>query len=66
MKRTLLSRMMAVYASAGYTLVLRSLELEGCRYHQRGEAACSLTLLRGALFDYVAYYVENVSLLCHQ
>jgi hypothetical protein len=36
MKRTLLSRMMAVYASAGYTLVLRSLELEGCRYHQRG------------------------------
>lgn len=36
MKRTLLSRMMAVYASAGFTLVLKSMELEGCRYHQRG------------------------------
>eukprot|EP00873_Tetraselmis_striata_P000898 jgi/Tetstr1/421162/TSEL_012205.t1 len=36
MKRTLLARMMAVYASAGFTLVLRSLELEGERYHQRG------------------------------
>jgi hypothetical protein len=31
---TLLSRMMAVYASSGCTLVLRSCEPEGSRYHQ--------------------------------
>eukprot|EP00873_Tetraselmis_striata_P033100 jgi/Tetstr1/453364/TSEL_040354.t1 len=36
MKRTLLARMMAAYASAGFTLVLRSLELDESRYHQRG------------------------------
>jgi len=35
-KATLLSRMMAVYASAGKTLALRSKEMEGSRYHQRG------------------------------
>eukprot|EP00873_Tetraselmis_striata_P003753 jgi/Tetstr1/424017/TSEL_014628.t1 len=32
---TLLSRMMAVYSSAAITLVLRSAEAEGGRYHQR-------------------------------
>eukprot|EP00191_Tetraselmis_sp_GSL018_P003752 CAMPEP_0177597216 /NCGR_PEP_ID=MMETSP0419_2-20121207/11580_1 /TAXON_ID=582737 /ORGANISM="Tetraselmis sp., Strain GSL018" /LENGTH=628 /DNA_ID=CAMNT_0019089345 /DNA_START=504 /DNA_END=2390 /DNA_ORIENTATION=+ len=36
LKSTLLSRMMAVYASAGATLVLRSAEADGHRYHQRG------------------------------
>eukprot|EP00873_Tetraselmis_striata_P043323 jgi/Tetstr1/463587/TSEL_008466.t1 len=35
-QETLLSRMMAVYASSGCTLVLRSCEPEGGRYHQRG------------------------------
>eukprot|EP00873_Tetraselmis_striata_P026617 jgi/Tetstr1/446881/TSEL_003661.t1 len=34
-QRTLLSRMMAVYSSALVTLVLRSAEHGGCRYHQR-------------------------------
>eukprot|EP00193_Tetraselmis_chui_P017559 CAMPEP_0177790824 /NCGR_PEP_ID=MMETSP0491_2-20121128/23577_1 /TAXON_ID=63592 /ORGANISM="Tetraselmis chuii, Strain PLY429" /LENGTH=855 /DNA_ID=CAMNT_0019312957 /DNA_START=68 /DNA_END=2635 /DNA_ORIENTATION=+ len=36
LQETLLSRMMAVYASSGCTLVLRSAETEGSRYHQRG------------------------------
>ena len=39
MSRLLLSRMMAVYASAGITLALRSIEIEHSRYHQRGESA---------------------------
>ena len=34
LQRALLSRMMAVYASSGCTLVLRSAEPEGSRYHQ--------------------------------
>eukprot|EP00873_Tetraselmis_striata_P008306 jgi/Tetstr1/428570/TSEL_018564.t1 len=38
MKR-LLTRMMAVYATAGITLSLRSCEQEGSRYHQRGWTA---------------------------
>lgn len=47
---TLLSRMMAVYASSGCTLVLRSCEPEGSRYHQRGWTvqefcACSKTAI---------------------
>jgi len=36
LQHTLLSRMMAVYAASGCTLVMRSRELEGSRYHQRG------------------------------
>jgi len=35
LQNTLLSRMMATYASARETLVLRSLEKSGSRYHQR-------------------------------
>jgi hypothetical protein len=35
LKYTLLARMMTVYASAGSTLVIRGLEDEGSRYHQR-------------------------------
>ena len=35
LQRTLLARMMAVYAGADHTLVLRSLEAEAGRYHQR-------------------------------
>jgi len=36
LQETLLSRMMAVYAASGCTLVLRSREPDGSRYHQRG------------------------------
>lgn len=35
LQKTLLARMMGVYASASHTLVLRSVEEEGSRYHQR-------------------------------
>jgi hypothetical protein len=42
---TLLSRMMAVFASAGLTLALRSLEPEKSRYHQRGDRATSAFLI---------------------
>jgi hypothetical protein len=35
LQNTLLSRMMATYASARETLVLRSIEENGSRYHQR-------------------------------
>jgi len=45
----LLSRMMTVYTAAGATLVLRSLEAETCRYHQRAwtfqEYSCAHSLL---------------------
>jgi len=45
LQNTLLSRMMGTYASARETLVLRSLEEEGSRYHQRAwtlaEYVCS-------------------------
>lgn len=34
LQTTLLARMLAVYASSGCTLVLRSIELPGERYHQ--------------------------------
>jgi len=54
LQNTLLSRMMATYASARETLVLRSLEKSGSRYHQRAwtlpEFACS-TATRVCTFD---------------
>ena len=44
-KRLLLSRMMAVFASSPYTLVLRSLETHGNRYHQRGKPSSEAAVL---------------------
>jgi hypothetical protein len=41
-QNTLLSRMMGVYASAGLTLALRSVELDQNRYHQRGKGTVFL------------------------
>ena len=51
MQEQLLSRMMAVYSSAGLTIVLRSLELPNSRYHQRGARypACPCCLLYSSL-----------------
>ena len=48
-QRLLLSRMMAVYSSAAFTLVLRSCEPEASRYHQRGE--CRAAASRSAFLD---------------
>eukprot|EP00873_Tetraselmis_striata_P014659 jgi/Tetstr1/434923/TSEL_023920.t1 len=39
LQKTLLARMMAVYATAHITVALRSCEVEGSRYHQRGWTA---------------------------
>jgi hypothetical protein len=45
LQNTLLSRMMATYASSRETLVLRSLEEDGSRYHQRAWCANPLSLM---------------------